>query len=48
MIFDTMLYAFKMDMVDLGPLSLKEATIHTSEGTKACQDYGKAVGNKFS
>lgn len=48
MIFDTMLYVFKMDMVDLGPLSLKEATIDTGEGTKACQDYGKAVGKKFS
>ena len=47
MIFDTMLYVFKMDMVDLGPLSLKEATIETREGTKACQDYGKAVGQKF-
>ena len=47
MIFDTMLYVFKMDMVDLGPLSIKEATIGTQEGTKACQDYGKTVGKKF-
>ena len=47
MIFDTMLYVFKMDMVDLGPLSLKEATIETRDGGKACQDYGKAVGQKF-
>jgi NAD(P)H dehydrogenase (quinone) len=47
MIFDTMLYVFKMDMVNLGPLSLKEAVIETGEGAKACQDYGKAVGRKF-
>ena len=47
MIFDTMLYVFKMDMVDLGPLSLKEATMETRDGAKACQDYGKAVGQKF-
>jgi flavodoxin I len=47
MIFDTMLYVFKMDTVDLGALSLKEALIGTAEGVKACQDYGKAVGQKF-
>jgi len=47
MIFDTMLYVFKMDTVDLGALSLKEALIDTPEGVKACQDYGKAVGQKF-
>ena len=48
MLFDTMLHVFKMDMVDLGPLILKEAVISTQEGAKACQDYGKAVGGKFS
>ncbi|MDA8404116.1 MAG: flavodoxin domain-containing protein [Desulfobacteraceae bacterium] len=48
MVFDTMLHVFKMDMVDLGPLILKEAVIPTQEGAKACQDYGKAIGNKFS
>lgn len=48
MIYDTMLYVFKMDMVDLGPLNLKEAMMSTPDGIKACQDYGKAVGKKFS
>lgn len=48
MLFDTMLHVFKMDMVDLGPLSLKEAVVSTADGTKACQDYGKAVGGKLS
>jgi len=47
MVFDTMLHVFKMDMVDLGPLTLKEAVIPTQDGTKACQDYGKAVGKKL-
>jgi NAD(P)H dehydrogenase (quinone) len=47
MVFDTMLYVFKMDMVNLGPLSLKEAMIETQDGSKACQDYGKAVSQKF-
>ena len=48
MIFDTMQYVFKMDMVELGPLSLKEAVIDTTDGTRACQDYGKAIGQKFT
>jgi flavodoxin len=48
MIFDTMLHVFKMDMVDLGPMSLKDAIIGTRDGIKACQDYGKALGQKFS
>jgi flavodoxin len=48
MIFDTMQYVFKMDMVDLGPLSLKEATIGSRDGTSACQDYGNAIGQKFT
>lgn len=47
MLFETMLHVFKMDMVDLGPLVLKEAAIAAADGVKACQDYGKAVGKKF-
>ena len=48
MLFDTMLHVFKMDMVDFGPLSLKDAVLSEPAGTKACQEYGKAVGQKFS
>ena len=48
MIYDTMLYVFKMDMVDLGALNLKEQALKTDEGTRACQDYGKAIGQKFT
>jgi len=47
MIFDTMQHVYKMDMVDLGALNLKEQVVPTDEGTRACQDYGKAVGQKF-
>ena len=47
MIFDTMQHVFKMDMVDLGALNLKEMVIDTQEGVKACQDYGKAVAAKL-
>ena len=48
MIFDTMQHVYKMDVVELGPLSLKESIIESQEGTKACQDYGKAVAAKFA
>lgn len=48
MIFDTMQHVYKMDVVDLGALNLKEHVIDTQEGIKACQDYGKAVAAKFA
>lgn len=47
MIFDTMEHVFKMDMTDLGPLNLTEAMVESGEGMKACQDYGKALGEKL-
>lgn len=47
MIFDTMQHVFKMDTTDLGPLNLTEAMITTDEGLKACQDYGRALCEKF-
>jgi flavodoxin len=46
LIFDTMEYVFKMDLVNLGSFKLKEDVIETGEGLRACQDYGKAVGEK--
>ncbi len=48
MIFDTMENVYKMDMVDLGALNMKEQVIVTQEGQRACQDYGKAVGQKLA
>jgi len=48
MIYDTMLHVFKMDMVDLGALDLKEHALESGEGTRACQEYGKAIGKKFA
>lgn len=47
MIFDTMQHVFKMDMVDLGALNLKEHIIDSPDGIKGCQDYGKALSAKF-
>ena len=47
MIYDTMQHVYKMDVVDLGSLNLKEHIIDTQEGAKACQDYGKALAAMF-
>jgi flavodoxin len=47
MIFDTMEFVYKMNMIDLGAFNLLESFIETGEGLKACQDYGKAVGEKL-
>jgi flavodoxin len=47
MVFDTMQHVFKMDMTDLGPLNLTEAMVDGGEAMKACQDYGKAIGEKL-
>lgn len=47
MIFDTMEHVLKMDMTNLGPLNLTEAMVDSDEGLKACQDYGKALGEKI-
>ena len=47
MIFDTMEFVYKMNVVDLGSLNLLEHVLETREGLKACQDYGKAIGEKL-
>jgi len=48
LIFDTMEYVFKMDMVDVGSFNLKEDLVAVSEGMRACQDYGKAIAEQLS
>jgi flavodoxin len=47
MIFDTMEHVFKMSMISLGPLNLTEAMVEGDEGCKACQDYGRALGEQL-
>ncbi|MDR3089053.1 MAG: flavodoxin domain-containing protein [Desulfobulbaceae bacterium] len=46
-IYETMQYVCNMKMTDLGPLRLTEAMVGTAEGAKACQEYGKAFGEKL-
>jgi flavodoxin len=47
-IFDTMENVYEMTMTDLGSFLLKEKTVGTAEGNKACQDYGRAIGKMLS
>ena len=47
MIFDTMEFVYKMNVVDLGSLNLLEHMLEMGEGMKACHDYGKAIGEKL-
>lgn len=47
LIFDTMEYVFKMEMTDLGSFNLLENLVNTTEGLRACQAYGKAIGEKL-
>jgi hypothetical protein len=48
MIFDTMEYVFKMNVVDLGSFNLLEHLVEARDGMKACHDYGKAISQKLS
>ncbi|KAB2889172.1 MAG: nitric oxide synthase [Desulfobulbaceae bacterium] len=44
-IFDTMEFVFSMKMTSLGPFDLREKMVDTDEGSKACQDYGRTLGD---
>ncbi|MFO7875028.1 MAG: flavodoxin domain-containing protein [Desulfovermiculus sp.] len=46
-IFDTMENVYGMNMTDMGHFLITEKMIATEEGTKACQDYGQAIGQKL-
>ena len=47
LIFDTMQNEFNVEPFELGPFNLKEDILETSEGMRACQDYGRVFGEKL-
>jgi flavodoxin len=47
LVMETMEYVFKMEPFELSSFNLKEALIDTPSGIKACQDYGRAFGQKL-
>ena len=46
-IFDTLRDVYKMEPFELGPFHLKEELVETSEGMRACHDYGRVFGEKL-
>ena len=46
-IFDMLQSVCKMNPFELGPFTLKEDIVDTSEGMKTCQDYGRVFGEKL-
>jgi flavodoxin len=46
-ILDTLQRICKTKPFELGPFILKEEAVETSEGMKACQDYGRIFGEKL-
>jgi flavodoxin len=46
-VLDTMQYVFSMEPFELGPFNLKDAILESSEGMRACQDYGRVFGEKL-
>lgn len=47
-IMETMEYVYKMDPFELGSFNQLESAVATTEGMRACQDYGRVFGEKIS
>jgi len=47
LILETMEYVYKMKSTNLGSFNLKEALVNTSDGIRACQDYGKTMAKEL-
>jgi len=45
---ETMEHVFKMNMVGLGPFKLEERIVKVDDGMRACQQYGRAIGERAS
>jgi len=46
-IYHTLQTVSKMKPFELGPLTLREDMVATSDGMKACHDYGRVFGEKL-
>ena len=47
-ILDALQQKHKMKPFELGPFNLKEDMVETSEGMKACHDYGRVFGENLA
>ena len=46
-VLDTMQHVYNMEPFELGPFNLKESLVETTDGMRACQAYGRALGEKL-
>ena len=46
LLHETMDHVFRMNMLGLGPLKMEERVVITDEGMRACQKYGRSVGER--
>ena len=46
LLHETMEHVFRMRMEDMGPFKLEERVVSTDEGLRACQQYGRAMGER--
>jgi hypothetical protein len=46
-ILNNLIAVCKMEPFELGPFNLKEELVETSDGMRACQDYGRVFGEKL-
>ena len=46
-VIDTMQHVYKMEPIELGHFNLKEAIVDSPDGMRACQQYGRAFGEKL-
>ena len=43
---ETMEHVFKMNMENLGPFKLEERIVGSTEGMRACQQFGRALAER--
>ena len=48
LVFDTMHYVYKMLPFELNSFNMKEDLVETTEGMRACHDYGRVFGEKLN
>jgi len=46
LLHETMEHVFRMRMEGMGPMKMEERVVVTDEGLRACQQYGRAMGER--
>lgn len=46
LLHETMEHVLKMEMEGMGPLKMEERVVGTDDGMRACQQFGRAIGER--